>query len=120
MSPTVYKILHIFGIVMAFVALGGLTMQSLLGNDDRRGRKLVGIAHGVALVIILISGFGLMAKLGYGYTHLWFYLKLGIWLLVGGLIALIRRMPGRAGLFWWSLPVLGAFAAWVAFMKPGL
>ena len=120
MSPTTYKILHILGLLMAFGALGGLTIQSLVGNEDRKARKLIAIAHGIGLVIILVSGFGMMAKLQYSYAHAWVWIKVAIWVLVGGLIALIRRMPGQATLFWWALPLLGGFAAWVALMKPGL
>lgn len=120
MSPTTYKILHILGLLMAFGALGGLTIQSMLGNEDRKARKLIAIAHGIGLVILLVSGFGMMAKLDLSYGSAWVWIKVGIWVLVGGLIALIRRMPGKAAFFWWSLPVLGAFAAWVALMKPGL
>lgn len=120
MSPTVYKILHVFGFLMVFMALGGITLQTLVGGGDRRVRKLTAIAHGLGLVIVLVSGFGLMAKLDYNYSGLWFYLKVGIWVLAGAMIALIRRMPRQATLFWWGLPVLGALAAFLALYKPGI
>ncbi len=118
MSPLLYKVLHITGVLLAFATLGGATLRALAGTpDDAPGRKLAGITHGVALLLILISGFGLIAKLGYGFP-LWVWLKLGIWVVIGAAVAFIRRMPARAVAFWWALPLLGAMAACVAIYKP--
>ena len=118
MSVLLYKVLHVFGILLAFVALGGATMRAMSGDRDKdSGSRLVGITHGIALLIILISGFGLIAKLGYGFPG-WVWAKVVIWLLVGGLIALIRRMPQHATVFWFAIPVLGGVAAYLALYKP--
>jgi hypothetical protein len=116
MSVLAYKILHIFGVLLAFVALGGLILKNVTGGDDR-GRKLVAISHGLGLVVILVSGFGLLAKLNLGF-EIWVWLKLAIWVLVGALLVLIRRMPQYATFFWFALPVLGGFAAYLALGKP--
>ncbi len=118
MSVLVYKILHILGILLAFTALGGATLRALAGtSEDAPGRKLAGITHGVALLLILISGFGMLAKLKLGFD-LWVWLKLVIWLLIGASIAAIRRLPSQAAIFWFALPVLGAAAACLAIYKP--
>lgn len=120
MSALFYQILHIFGVLMVFVALGGLTLQAVSGSTpDARTRKFAAMFHGLGLVIVLVSGFGLLAKLGIPGFPLWVWLKVGIWLLVGGLIALIRRMPQYATLFWFSLPILGGLAATIALYKIG-
>lgn len=120
MSILFYKVLHIFGILLAFVALGGLTLRALRGESDERdnARKLIGATHGVALLVILISGFGLLAKLGVGFP-VWVWLKISIWILVGALLVLIRRTPQYATVYWFGLPVLGAVAAYIALYKPG-
>ena len=118
MNPLVYKLLHIFGILLAFVSLGGLTFQALAGGNGDRGRKLVSISHGVALLIILVSGFGLLAKLKLGFPF-WVMLKIAIWLVVGGLVVAIRRLPQYATVFWFGLPILGGLAAYLAIFKPG-
>ena len=118
MSPSAYKLLHILGILLTFAALGGATLRALADTgDEAPGRKLAGITHGVALALILISGFGMLAKLGYGFP-LWVWLKIVIWLLIGAATAFIRRLPQQATLFWFALPLLGATAAYLAIFKP--
>ncbi len=116
MSAQVYNVLHILGVLLAFTAVGGAALRASAG-EDAPGRKLVGITHGVALLLILISGFGMLAKLKFGFA-LWVWLKLGVWILIGASIALIRRLPAHATLFWFALPILGAFAAYLAIYKP--
>ena len=118
MSALVYKVLHIFGILLMFIALGGATARALSGaGKDGPGRKLAGITHGIALLVILVSGFGLLAKLGLGFP-LWVWIKIVIWLLLGAAVALVRRLPQHATLFWFAIPLLGAFAAYLALYKP--
>ncbi len=118
MSVLFYKVLHIFGILLAFAALGGATLRAVAGTrDDAPGRKLALASHGVALLVILVSGFGMLAKLGYGFP-LWVWIKIVIWLLIGAAIALVRRLPRQATIFWFAIPLLGAAAAVLAIYKP--
>ncbi len=114
MSASLYKVLHILGVLMAFGALGAMIFQAMSGAREKS--KLAGLTHGIALVLILVSGFGMLARLSYGFP-LWVILKIVIWLLIGGSIALIRRMPQHATIFWWAMPLLGAFAAYLAIFK---
>ena len=118
MDPLTYKVLHIFGVLLTFTALGGMTLRALAGSRDKgTGGKLAGITHGVALLLILVSGFGLLAKLGYGFPT-WVLVKIVIWLLIGAAVVLIRRLPQHATIFWFALPILGACAASLAIFKP--
>ena len=118
MSPSLYKILHLLGVLLVFVSLGGLTLRALGGSGGKGpGDRLAGITHGVALLLILITGFGMIAKLGYGFP-LWVWAKVMIWLVIGASIALIRRMPQHATVFWFALPLLGTLAAYLAIYKP--
>ncbi len=120
MSYLAYKVLHIVGILAVFLALGGLAARSLDGSTDMgsRAAKLAGMTHGLALILVLVSGFGLIAKLGTGFA-LWVWLKLAVWLVLGAMIALVRRMPQFASLLWFTIPLLGALAAYLALYKPG-
>ena len=62
-----------------------LTLQALIGTDGEkcRARKLAGMTHGIALLLILFTGFGMIAKLGLGFP-LWVWVKLVvIWLVIG-------------------------------------
>ncbi|MCI0527668.1 MAG: hypothetical protein L0Y56_09520 [Nitrospira sp.] len=121
-SYEVYKILHLFGIMLLFGSIGGLCLVSMKADRSNSvpGRKLAAITHGVSLILILVAGFGLLARLGItgGGWPLWIWLKLIIWIALGGVVVLIKRMPGAAGLLFLVIPLLGAVAAVLAIYKP--
>lgn len=121
MTLAAYKVLHILGILFLFIALGGLLFAASAGAQTAAGRKLAGMLHGLGLVIILVTGFGALARLGIsspGDWPLWVWLKAAIWLALGASLALIRRAPGLNRLLWFLLPVLGMVAAYLALYKP--
>lgn len=122
MPIEVYKLLHLLGIMLLFASLGGTAILGLRGGEDREVaplRKLLTAAHGVALLVVFVAGFGLMARLGImsGWPT-WIYIKLALWLVLGGSVALLRRTPQLGKLWLWLLPLVGAAAAWVAFTHP--
>jgi hypothetical protein len=120
-SFAAYKVVHILGVLFVFASLGALILASRDGAWGGRGRKLAGMTHGIALLVVLIAGFGAMARLGMGnpgHWPLWVWIKALIWLVLGGIIVLIRRAPQLSTLLWWLLPLLGAIAAWAAIYKP--
>lgn len=118
MSLNFYKVLHILGFLLVFAALGGMTLQSYLGGgDERKGRRLAGLSHGIGLLIVLVSGFGMLARLGVGFDG-WVWVKMALWLVFGGVIVVIRRQPHYTGFLWFLLPILGAFAGYLALYKP--
>ena len=119
MSLQLYKVIHLLGLFFVFASLGALTIQAYLGQPlDSKGRKLAGLTHGIALLIVLISGFGALAKLGGMAFPGWVLVKLVIWLLIGGIIVLIRKSPQLAIVLWIALPLLGGFAGYLAIFKP--
>jgi uncharacterized membrane protein len=82
MSYEFYRVLHIFGIILLFASLGALA--AIGGTTDHRLRRLGSIIHGVAVAVILIAGFGLLARLEmFGGFPPWIWIKLGIWLVAG-------------------------------------
>lgn len=121
MPYAAYKVLHVFSVVLTFTVLGGLALHSVNGGNraSNQARKLTGVLHGVGLLMILVGGFGLLARLGVsGGFPLWVWLKLAIWLLVGASAALIRRSPSWSRILLWLLPVLAGVASWLAVYKP--
>lgn len=119
MPYAIYKIIHLVGIVMALTALGALAFSATNGDANPNKRKIAVITHGVGLVLALVSGFGLMARLGLSFgDNLWIFGKLAIWLVVGGLLAVVKRKPEKAAVIWWLIPVLVGLAAWMAVYKP--
>ena len=102
---------------MVFISLGGLVCRSVLNSDETRFKKLAGITSGIGLVIALVSGFGLIGKLGVGFSG-WVIGKLVIWLVLGGMIAAINRHPRLGTALWWVIITLGITAATLAILKP--
>lgn len=116
-----YKTLHILGVMLLFAGAGGLVLQQLQDRPHAVARKLAGLSHGIALVLILIAGFGAAAKnAAVSLTAPWLVAKMVIWLLFGLLPLMLRKLPQQAKLLWWVLPVLGLLAAYLAIYKPGI
>lgn len=117
-----YRVLHILGVLFTFMALGGLLVAARSTGDSAADRKRAGMLHGIGLVIILISGFGALARYGIsnpGIWPMWVWLKALLWIVFGASLMLIKRAPGMRTLLWILLPLLGAFAAYLAIYKPG-
>jgi hypothetical protein len=116
-SYVAYKVLHLVSILFLFTSLGSLAVLGRTGDD--RLRRLAGIVHGVAVVAILVAGFGLLARLGFlGKIPTWAWLKMAVWLLLALAAWPLRRRPDWASVLWLLLPALGGVAAWLAIAKP--
>lgn len=119
MSVQFYNVLHVVAIFGLFLALGGATVHMMNGGQKNYpARRWVMITHGVALFFILFAGMGLAGKLGYTPFPNWLKVKIAVWLVLGGLVALIYRKPTWAKGLWFVMMALGAAAAWLAIFKP--
>lgn len=123
MTLAAYKLLHVLGMVFLFAALGGSVLVHWVRLEEAaraRARKIAGITHGVALLLVAFAGFGALARLGLisAALPLWVWGKIVLWALLGAAPFVLRRKPALAGVFWWLLPLLGAAAAYLAFYKP--
>ena len=122
-SYEAYKVLHLLAVMLLFVTFGGLAIYVAAGGTRAANphRKLIAALHGTATFLILLAGFGLLARLGMvrGGFPLWVWLKLGIWLVLGFAVVLPYRRPALARPLFLLYPVLGALAAWAAIYKPG-
>ena len=121
MSLDFYKMVHFLGIFMVFSALGGQIIQALNGGDAKQlpGRKWIGMFHGIGLLIVLVAGFGMIAKLGLGFQP-WAIGKLIIWVLLGVIGAVVARKKNLAGPIWIVILALGMAAAYLAHHKPSI
>lgn len=119
---TAYKVVHLFGMFMLFSILGGVALHAMNGGtkQDNVGRKLVAALHGIALLVILIGGFGMLARLGitHGGLPAWVIAKLAIWFALPFVGMLPYRRPATAKWVLVMLPVIGGLAAWIAIYKP--
>ena len=120
-SYSVYKIMHLAGVMMIFLSLGGVITNSVNGGALKKNwRKPVSITNGLGLLLSLVGGFVLLARIGviHGSLPGWAIAKLVIWLLFGAMICLVNRLPGIAKPLWALTLVLGAAAAYLAGNKP--
>lgn len=118
---TIYKLVHLLGIFMVFLAFGAMIHHVV--NQGKREttvwRKQVAITHGVGVFLILLGGFGMLARLGIHWPFPgWVFAKVVIWAVFGGLIAVVYRKPGAARSLWLLLLALGVAATYLALMKP--
>lgn len=116
-----YKTLHAISTVMVIMGLAGAAAVTVNGvaRASNKFRLTLAITHGLGMLIALVAGFGLMARLGMmgqGWP-LWISLKLSIWVILGGLIALIYRVPSTAKWVWWVVLALYGVAAYLARFK---
>lgn len=118
-----YKVLHILGIALAFTAIGGVNVAVANGATKATNavRKLTSALHGTALFLLLLGGFGMLARLGMVQEHAfpgWLWGKIVIWLLLGGVTVIPYRKPHLAKPLLIATPLLAAVAAWLAIYKP--
>lgn len=121
MPYALYKVLHLLGAFGLFTALGALCLQALAAAPaaERARRRSLSILHGLGALLLLISGFGMLATLGLsGAMPAWVWAKIVLWLVLGAVVALPARRPRSARWLLWILPLLGALAAWLAIAKP--
>ncbi|QQO54286.1 MAG: hypothetical protein N838_13990 [Thiohalocapsa sp. PB-PSB1] len=118
MSYVFYKVMHLTGIMMTMTALGAAILQTMNSGENRfPHKKLVGLLHGFGLLLALVGGFGLIARLGLDF-HGWLWLKSLIWLILGAIITLIYKKRQWGLPLWLGLIAIGGFAAWLANTKP--
>ena len=122
MPYAVYKLIHLFGIFTVVAALAATCMHASSGGTraDNPYRRALGAAHGIATFLILLGGFGMLARLGIvqGGLPRWIYIKLAIWLLLGAAMLLPYRGKPAARLLLFALPLLTVLGAAVALYKP--
>ena len=122
LSSATYQLFHMLGIILVFMALGALSLHAMNGGtrESNKARALVALSHGLGLLLILVAGFGMLARLGTMSEGLpgWVWAKLVVWLLLAGLIVVPYRKPEWSKAMWFVLPVLGIIAAYSVLYRP--
>ena len=122
MSYVVYKLMHFLGIFMLITALAATSMHVLRGGSrtDNPYRRMLGVAHGVAALLILTGGFGMLARMGvmHGALPNWIYVKLAIWVTLAAAMMVPYLGPRYARALLMAVPVLAVAAGATALYKP--
>lgn len=120
MSYEFYKVLHLTGLMLLFFGFGATLILSYAGVPFQgKSKMLAFVTHGVGLLFLIVSGFGLLARLGLvQQLPGWVHAKITIWVLMGLAISLARR-KGKFGLPVTILLIgIGMTAAIIAINKP--
>jgi hypothetical protein len=119
--PTL-KLVHLVGMMLLFLGLGGMVFAAYagFGTDRKKLRVAAALCHGVGLLLIVVSGIAMLSSLGllHGDPPGWAKAKFCIWLIMGGSISLAARWSRG---IWILLAVwifLGAAAGYLALFKP--
>ena len=115
MSPAFYHIIHVISVVLLASAFGALS------TGDQSARKGAMMKHGIALVLLLISGFGFIAKAKGSYTSPYVLVMYAVWLALGVLPVLAKKRILRPGDMGKVALLLAAVAAYAGYAKwPGV
>jgi hypothetical protein len=112
MPYTTYQIIHLIGLAALAIGMGGMMAN---GNN----RKHFAMWQGIGLVVVLVAGFGMLAKGKLGLPH-FAIVKLILWVVVAALPVIFRKL--KAPLFaaiLVSLALVGILA-WLGITKPPL
>ncbi len=101
MDPLLLRILHLAGVIVLFTSIGAVMLAG-------SGKKSASILHGIALVVILLTGFAWLKKPP--MDEPWWMIKLGIWIFLGVAPVLAKRKLLPAWLVL-ALCLAGGFAA---------
>ena len=118
-----YEILHVLGIALMFSAMGAVAIDAAGGGSRKtaKSRGLVMAVHGLGALLILVGGFGMLARMGFVHGSAfpgWIIGKIVIWVLLGTAIVLPYRVPSLAKPMFVLLPLLAAAAVYLALYKP--
>jgi hypothetical protein len=114
-----YKVVHVLGLLMLFSGLVGMIVHAANRGEKSQNalRGALGALHGGGLILMGVSGFGILGELGLGFPP-WAWVKVALWLVFGALASLPYRKPEWNGALLWLAPILGALAAYLAIYKP--
>jgi len=115
MTPENYKLLHVLGVLLMFLGLGGVLATG--GKEGAKASRVYLILHGVGALAALVAGIGFAHKSNFGFPT-WVIAKIAAWLVLGLMPLLVSRgiLPRTIALV--LVLGLGAFAAWVGVSQP--
>jgi hypothetical protein len=111
MSPNFYYILHVISVMV----LLAYTFYAFAAPAE--SRKRVMMVTGIASLLALIGGFGLQAKLNYGFPG-WLIVKLVCWLGLSALAGFGYRRRGAAGTLALVAVIWVVVAVVMVYLKP--
>lgn len=112
MNPLIYSVAH----VLSGFALVAFTFQAFIAPHPQFRRRLM-MYTGIASLLMVVAGFGLVAKLNTGFP-LWLLIKMGCWLGISVLCGLSFRTPLLARMYSILALLLIAVALYCVYFRP--
>lgn len=112
MSPVFYHVLH----VISLLVLTGYTFFAFAGPVPATKKKVM-MLTGIASLLMLVSGVGLMHKLAYQWQG-WVIVKIVIWLAISAFAGIAYRRPGARGVLSALSVLLLGVAVYLVYAKP--
>lgn len=94
----IYKIIHLFFIILLFVTLA----LQIFGS----AKKFYKMGYGIACLLILISGMGLLARINVPHAEPWdnwIRIKLGVWIVLTIASPIILKRFESIKKAWWYI-----------------
>ncbi len=117
MSYQFYNFLHLVGMTGLLTGYGALLARAVLAPENKPIRVWGAILSGLGLVLLLVAGFGMQAKGGWGWP-LWLLLKIVIWIVLGFLLSVINKRPEYNKGLWALVLALVVVVLWLGQYKP--
>ena len=115
-SYPVYKVFHVIAILTLVSGLVALLVLPTATHG--RHRRVAHILTGIAALVVLVSGFGLHARLG-GVWQGWVVTKIAMWVTLLVVLVKFRRGPAASPAAPWLLALpAAAVAIFMAIYKP--
>ena len=121
---TIYKTVHVLAVFLIFIGVAGLATHAANGGRKRENAVygLLAGLHGLGLLLAIVCGFGMWAvvmRTPGSPSAAWLVTKLIVWVLLAVAAVVPYRWPRHArAVLAVGLPLLGAFVAVVAVLKP--
>jgi len=108
-----YHLLHIFSLFV-------LTAHTFMafGNPDPANRKRTMMITGIASLLVLFSGFGMLTVLKIPFSTGWVIVKLVCWFAVSGMAGIVYRRAQLRGLLSLITLLLILMAIYMVYFRP--
>jgi hypothetical protein len=111
MSANVYHLIHVGGVIL----FAAFLFQAF--SAAAAGKKGGGMLTGVLSLVVLVGGFGLLAKLDLGFPT-WVIVKLVCWLGLAAIAGMASKRPALRGILSLAAIALLLVAVAMVYFRP--
>ena len=112
MDPLIYSVIH----VVSAILLTAFTFKAFAAPSPEK-RKGTMMATGILTLLLFVAGFGLLAKLEYGFDG-WVIAKIVCALVMAALSGIAYRKPGATGVLSSIAVIVVGVAIYMVYFKP--